>query len=226
MTRAAALTVLALAACGDQRVAPVDVREGCPEPPVADVVDGELLVSGFERGLGTLDGAITLDGRWDVGSDDSDPGFVSEVSDTCAASGTRAAHLATTSGLTKWGAYLNLVFRAGYLPMDLRRYRAISFWAATGGVDPRRYELLVGFETRTVNPNGNVCTMCGDVYGTRVQVDRRWRKFRVPFDALMQAGWGKPAGLPLALDEVLDFAVRASGIFDLWIDHVTLEPAP
>lgn len=229
--RAAAVTLAsALAgACGDQTIAPVDVRTGCPQPPgsvaAPDASSVEVVVSDFERGL-SLDGDLATDGAWDVGSDKSDPGFAFEASDACAPSGRHAFHVRAPHGLTNWGMYANLAFRARYAATDLRPYRAIVFWAAVGGADPRPYELLAGFETTTVNAIGGVCTMCGDVYAQRVQVDGRWRRFRIPFASLVQAGWGKPAGLPLALDQVVDLALRADGAFDLWIDRVALERAP
>lgn len=224
MSRAFAAT-LVLAACGEQRLTPVDVSPGCPQPPVADEPMTGVVVSDFERGLG-LDGALALDGHWDVGSDGSDPDLSDGASAACATSGLHAFHVRAPNGLTDWGWYGNLVFRSNYAAQDLRAYRAITFWAAAGGPDAHAYDLLAGLETSTVNPNGKLCTMCGDVYAARIQVDGRWRRFRLPFDSLVQAGWGKPSGLPLALDKVLDFALRADGKFDLWLDRVELEPMP
>jgi hypothetical protein len=195
-----------------------------PLPANEELIDD---LNDGDRFIPSLDGRA---GAWFDSHDASpnskmypDPttGFVpSATGDACR----KYAAYVAGAGYVLWGA--DLWFGLGS-PYDASKYTGISFWAKvdSGSVTGIR----VAFPDQDTQPDGNQCTTnpssgpsaCYDHYGQRLTFTTTWTKYKVPFSALSQDGWGR-AGVafdPTTLYEVL-FQIPVGASFSIWIDDV------
>ena len=119
-----------------------------------------------------------------------------------------------------WGAAWGFGLGA---PYDMSAFSGISFLAKieAGSASVIR----VSIETTDTNPWGGVCegAQCGDNFGRRVTLSNKWQRYTLPFDALMQEGWGLQVGeFDPAKAFGVKFSVGAGAAFDVWIDDVWL----
>jgi hypothetical protein len=96
------------------------------------------------------------------------------------------------------------------MPLDVSAYTGISFYAMASA-DAGATTLHVLFPDINTDPNGHsadggsICTACFDHFGTTVALTTTWTQYTVPFNGLMQAGFGAPK--PTALDTKNAFGI-------------------
>jgi len=231
------LLLAGMVGCGSVTVDPIQVHGPCPGLPIrgpsdyAATAPPDALITDFETGRIDLYKAVGRDGSWIFGKDTSVLGNVIYKADNaCAARGQYAGHFAA-SGFNTWANW-TAVFRAQPmgdagisvpLPYDGRAYSGISFWAASvSDADAGAATIPVGITTMDTAWNSLDCTVCSDNYMTEVSLTSDWRRFVVSFDAVKQAGFGKPQ-TPLDRSQLVGFMLAPTPPFDMWIDDVRFE---
>ena len=111
----------------------------------------------------------------------------------------------------------------GTVPFDAHEWSAISFWAAVGSGAEAPFTIPMGLTTTDVAWNGGLCTTCMDYYATTVTLTPAWKRFVLPFDILVQGGWGVPQ-VAMRRDQLVGFIMWPNHQFDIWIDDVRFEP--
>ena len=224
-----AVAWLAAGAC-DETLAPIAVGPGCPEQPLRgpDATangDPENVIDDFESGDLFLPKVGGRSGAWIFGSDGTNVPTV-EASSRCAARGRLSGHFAG-AGFSDWGANWTAVFKnnngGNAVPFDAHEWSAISFWAAVGSGAEAPFTIPMGLTTTDVAWNGGLCTTCMDYYATTVTLTPAWKRFVLPFDILVQGGWGVPQ-VAMRRDQLVGFIMWPNHQFDIWIDDVRFEP--
>lgn len=215
------VAALAVAACGEQALAPVDVAADCPAPLAQVTPVGEsLLVDDFEDDDDRL--ALPSPGRWASSDDGTSRDVTMQIGGRCAATGRRALRFRATA-VSGWGAVVAGWLRRGTnnapLDFDASAYDALSFHAAvTRG--SRDTPMRASVATVDSNPAWGICTECYDSYGSIVTLTPTWQRFVVPIDDMLQWGWGVPQVRPPRRDRLIEVLLYLYGTFDVWIDDV------
>ncbi len=127
-------------------------------------------------------------------------------------------------GFVTWGAAMGFDFIASrpdgaQLFYDAGRYDGIQF-SARGSHHVR---LAMPVPSTVENEYGGTCeAYCNDLHGKLIELDERWREYRVPFRTLWQQGWGRPVSFdPHAVSGLrFTFPDRQGSPFDFQIDNV------
>ncbi|HEX2657362.1 MAG TPA: hypothetical protein VHU40_03790 [Polyangia bacterium] len=224
-----AVAWLAAGAC-DGTLAPIVVGAGCPDRPLRgpEATEGrepETVIDDFESGDLFLPKVGGRNGAWIFGSDGSNEP-TAEASSRCVARGRLSGHFAG-AGFTDWGANWTAVLKnnngGNAVPFDAHAFHAISFWAAVGGGAEPPFTIPMGVTTTDVAWNGGLCTTCMDYYATTVTLTPAWQRIVLPFDILVQGGWGVPQ-VPMRREQLVGFIMWPNHQFDIWIDDLRFEP--
>jgi hypothetical protein len=109
-------------------------------------------------------------------------------------------------------------------PIDASSFTGVQFWARGAGL----LRFFVGtVDTNPFSDYGTCSDRCYDAHGYLFPLTEEWQLVRVPFEALMQEGWGSSAHfdptkvltLQWSAKEALGSYVPAT-CFDFWIDDV------
>ena len=188
-------------------------------------LDGDL-IDDMNDGDGFIPGRDGRTGSWSTTHDATpdaamfpeagEPFSMTETNDACRQMAARVFGGPYAVWGAEWG------FGVGS-PYDMSAFSGISFLARIEAGSSS--VIRVSIPTAGTHPWGGVCegAECGDNFGRRVTLNQRWQRYTLPFDALLQEGWG------LQLDEFdatqaygVKFSVGAGAAFDIWIDDVWL----
>lgn len=190
---------------------------------IDDLEDGNAVIAEFEE----------RQGQWSAYNDATSgatqtPAAGKAVTpEAGGANGSQFALHTSGSGFSEWGAGIQLDFKnsgsgaSSREPFDASHYAGISFYAKGSGSP--RVELAT--PATTDSAGGGSCTeSCFDTHGKSITLGADWALFTIPFDDLVQEGWGAEAAFSPA--ELLGLAFKVSGSadapadFDFWIDDV------
>lgn len=130
-------------------------------------------------------------------------------------------------------ARLNTLSAAQIGTVDASRFTGIQFYAIVN-TGPTGARLTVA--NLFTDPSGGRCTTapgatgCYDHPGAQLAVSTTWTRYQIPFDSLVQAGFGNPSPLGAAFPKAAivlvswDLGIPAMGAiapWELWIDDLT-----
>lgn len=128
---------------------------------------------------------------------------------------------------TDWGAVMGVSLLAPpgrpLCPYDVTPQRAVTFYLKAAVSDDELRVNLPTTETLDKALGGTCQTSekCDDHFGiTLTGLPVVWTQVTVPFDKLTQAGWGTAKRLDLRHVLDIEFSLKASTTFDVWIDQV------
>jgi hypothetical protein len=200
------------------------------DPCAADDAYELSLIADFETGIAEgfyTNNDLSQGHTMDPPAGASSP-KATEIPDGRCGTESRYAFRIAATGLVEWGAVFGRIFNA---PIDVSEYAGVSMWVRRGAPPVRT--LFAGIrEQHTYYDKAADDHFCEDEpalltdkcdpFGAGVGLEEPWRFVVIPFAAMEQQGFGKPApAIDLEGLVGVDFSI-GPGDFEIWVDDVSL----
>jgi hypothetical protein len=119
---------------------------------------------------------------------------------------------ATVKDGAEWGATVQLDFSS---TVDAAKWDGVKLWVKGSG-SPRLNLVTAG--TLPADSGGTCSTNCYDSHGVRLSLSADWKQVKIPFDTLLQEGFGTAVAFDPATLKAVALQMKTAAAYDVWLD--------
>ncbi|OQX66644.1 MAG: hypothetical protein B6A08_19415 [Sorangiineae bacterium NIC37A_2] len=114
----------------------------------------------------------------------------------------------------EWGATVQLDFAQ---TVNASKWDGVRVWVKGSG-SPRLNLVTAG--TLPTDQGGTCQNNCYDSHGVRLSLSGEWKQVKIPFDTLLQEGFGTKINFDPATLKAIALQMKTGGSYDVWIDSI------